>query len=234
MRLSCRQVAGSWALERGACHDPRRNESARGGRARRELDSPGDRRGRELAADVVELPGRPRVGSDHPRPDRRSRGLPGVRHRGAEAMIRYSVSSSFSARSYYSKGGKSSIPEHAGTAGAAAAAPAATVRYSVSSSFSRARTTREAIQSSTPSPAGTAGAVRIPTQPNPNRTRTGREAPADRPTTAQQPPDNLPTTPEQPPNSSPTAPRQVLDRSPTSPRQVPCRSFAGLRASGGQ
>ena len=51
-------------------------------------------------------------------------------------MRRYSVSSSFSARSYYSEGGKTSIPEHAGTAGAAAAAPAATVRYSVSSSTS--------------------------------------------------------------------------------------------------
>ena len=51
----------------------------------------------------------------------------------AERVIRYSVSSSFCSRSCYSGGGKTSIPEHAGTAGAAVAAPATTLRYSVSS-----------------------------------------------------------------------------------------------------
>jgi len=51
----------------------------------------------------------------------------------AEGVRRYSVSSILRPRSYSTEGGKSSIPEHAGTAGAAIAAPAATLRYSVSS-----------------------------------------------------------------------------------------------------
>ena len=53
----------------------------------------------------------------------------------AERVIRYSVSSSFCSRSCYSGGGKTSIPEHDGTAGAAVAGPAAALRYSVSSGF---------------------------------------------------------------------------------------------------
>ena len=52
---------------------------------------------------------------------------------GKMSGLRYSVSSILLPRSYSMKGGKSSIPEHAGTAGAAVAAPAATLRYSVSS-----------------------------------------------------------------------------------------------------
>ena len=51
----------------------------------------------------------------------------------AEGVRRYSVSSVLLPRSYSTNGGKSSILEHAGTAGAAVAAPAATLRYSVSS-----------------------------------------------------------------------------------------------------
>jgi len=51
----------------------------------------------------------------------------------AEGVRRYSVSSVLLPRSYSTEGGKTSIPEHAGTAGAAVAAPAATLRYSVSS-----------------------------------------------------------------------------------------------------
>jgi len=53
--------------------------------------------------------------------------------REAEGVRRYSVSSVLLPRSYSTKGGNSSIPEHAGTAGAAVAAPVATLRYSVSS-----------------------------------------------------------------------------------------------------
>ena len=51
----------------------------------------------------------------------------------AEGVKRYSVSSVLLPRSYSTKGGESSILEHAGTGGAAVTAPAGTLRYSVSS-----------------------------------------------------------------------------------------------------